>query len=191
MALHAVRSADHKHCRVQNLQRPLRFRRKIRVAGRVKNRDGEPRQSEPCLLRKDRDAPLPLLIVRIQMRVAVVDASGCADLSGSEEHGFRQCCLSGVHMRKDADGPCLIHHVLPSLPVSAQIRIARERRLRAQRRSGVPSAEIDKIRFRRIHRAHLHDPEDRAFPSIGHHVSDLHLCRDLRPGAVGERPCLR
>ena len=106
MGLHAVRAADDQHRRVQHLQRALRLGREIGVAGRVEQEKPRPRQLEHRLLGEDRDAALPLELVRVQKAVPVVDAPELFDAPGAVEHRLGERGLPGVHVREDAQ-----HHI--------------------------------------------------------------------------------
>ena len=60
-------------------------------------------QRQHRLLGKDRDAPRPLLTVRVQKGVTVVDAAQLAQHAGAVEQPFGQCGFAAVNMGQQAD----------------------------------------------------------------------------------------
>ena len=112
MALYAVGRADDEDGVVQNLQRPLHFRRKVNVARRVEQNEAAVRQIKHSLLGKDRDAALTLLRVRVKERIPVVDAAHRAEHPRAVEHRLGERGLSGVHVGQYSDRQCF-HPVSP------------------------------------------------------------------------------
>ena len=90
MAVHALPGADQQHRRVEHLQRAFHFRREIHMTRRVQQCDLRVfSEREDRLAREDRDAPLPLHLVRVQMCVAAVHAAGGADDARVQQDIFR------------------------------------------------------------------------------------------------------
>ena len=90
MTVHALPGADQQHRRVQHLQRALHLRREIHMSRRIQQRDLclFPERKDR-LAREDRDAALPLHLVRVKMRVAAVHAAGGADNACVQQDIFR------------------------------------------------------------------------------------------------------
>ena len=102
MGLHPVSPADHKHRIVQHLQAPLRLGGEVHMARRIQQRDARVRKAEQGLLGKNRNAPLPLQLMVIQIAVPVIHAAGLFDFPGEVEHGLGQRRFSRVHMGQQA-----------------------------------------------------------------------------------------
>ena len=67
---------------------------------------------EHSLRRENRDTALTLDLVRIQMRVAIVNAAALANATRVEQHGLGQRGLAGIDMRQDSND-CLLRHGSP------------------------------------------------------------------------------
>ena len=84
------------------------------MSRRVEEGDGETARLEHGLLREDGDPPLALQLVRIEIGVAPVDASGLLDLPGGIEKGLGERGFSRVHVRQDPEDD-FFHARLPAL----------------------------------------------------------------------------
>ena len=72
MPLHPVRPVNYQNCVVQNLQRPLHFRRKVHVSRRIKERYLTFPESKYCLFGEDRDTAVPLKLICVQICIFMV-----------------------------------------------------------------------------------------------------------------------
>ena len=79
MPLNPVRAADDQHRIVQHLQDPLHLRRKIHMPRRIQERDVQIFPREHRLLGEDRDPPLPLQLISVQKRIAVIHPAHAPD----------------------------------------------------------------------------------------------------------------
>ena len=109
MPLHAVVGAHQQNRVVQGTQRALCLSRKIDVAGCIHEHDVGIAVVEHGLRREDRNAALALDLVRIQMRVAIVNAAALANAARVEQHGLGQRGLAGIDMRQDSNDRLLRH----------------------------------------------------------------------------------
>ena len=66
-----------------------------------------------CLLGKDRNSTLPLLLVPLQIGISFIYTPYAADDAAFIQHGFRQRCFSCIHMGENSHYNCF--HILNSL----------------------------------------------------------------------------
>ena len=109
MPLYAIVGAYHQNRVVQGTQRALRLGRKIDMAGSVHEHNVGATMVEHSLRREDRNAALTLNLVRIQMRVAIVNAAALANAARVKQHGLGQRGLAGIDMRQDSNDRLLRH----------------------------------------------------------------------------------
>ena len=108
MRLHPVCTTDDQDRAVEHLQRPLHLRREVHVPRRVEQHRLHPLPAKARLLGKDRDPPLPLLAVRVQIGVAVVYPAKSVYFSTGIEDTLRQRSLARIHVGKQSyDDPFL------------------------------------------------------------------------------------
>ena len=107
--LYAIVGAYHQNRVVQGTQRALRLGRKIDMAGSVHEHNVGVTMVEHSLRREDRDTALTLNLVRIQMRVAIVNAAALANAARVKQHGLGQRGLAGIDMRQDSSDRLLRH----------------------------------------------------------------------------------
>ena len=89
MSLYPIACADNKNCHIQNLKRALHLRRKIHMAGRIKQRKPHILEQNPGLLGKNRDAALPLLTVCVQKSVFLIHPARFSDAAAQIKQRFR------------------------------------------------------------------------------------------------------
>ena len=107
--LHAIVGAHNQNRIVERAQRALRLSRKIDVAGCIHEHDVGIAVVEHGLRREDRNAALALDRVRIQVRIAIVNAAALANAARIEQHGLGQRGLAGIDMRQDSNDRLLRH----------------------------------------------------------------------------------
>ena len=88
MALHTVCRADHEHRAVQHLKHTLHLCGKIHMPRRVKQRNLHILPPEHCLLRKNRNPPLPLKLICIEECIAMVHTPHTADPAAQIKHSL-------------------------------------------------------------------------------------------------------
>ena len=103
VSLHSVGAADHQHGIIQDLQRPLRLRREIRVPRRVEQIYRGVLKGHDGLLGENGDAPGPLQLMSVQEAVPVVYPAQLFYFSREVQHRFGQSGLSRVHMGQQSD----------------------------------------------------------------------------------------
>ena len=137
VALHAVRAADEQQRAVDDGHDALGLRRKIGMARRVEQGDGEMLRFKARLLGKNRDTARPLQLVRVEMGVSAVNTAERAQRAGLVEQRLGKRGLPGVHLSKNAEHEpplsALLRLHAQHLPVfveSFQISIPQEARLR-------------------------------------------------------------
>ena len=107
---YSVRCADHENSRIEHHQRSLHLRRKIHMAGRIKQRQTHVAICQLCLSREDCNAALLLHVVRIQKGISVIHTALLPDSPRYIQHALRKRCFSRVHMCKYSCNQMFFHH---------------------------------------------------------------------------------
>ena len=98
VGLNAVGAGDHQHRAVQNAHDPLGLGRKIHMAGGIHNGHIPIGCFQQGLLGENGDAPCPLQIVGVKIRIPVIHPAQGPSCTGNIQQGFAQCGLARVHM---------------------------------------------------------------------------------------------
>ena len=105
LRLHAVDGVKHRHCAIENAQRPLHFGGEIHVAGSINNVDANVAPGAGGGGGGDGDAALLLLLHPVHGGSAFVDLSDAVRLSRIEQDALGRSGLAGIDVGHDADVP--------------------------------------------------------------------------------------
>ncbi len=98
MALNTVSTAYDQHRYVKDAERPLGFRRKVRVSGGIQKSIDTAAVSHYRLLGENGNTAAAFYGVSVKKSVALIHPSEAAQFAGSIEHSFGKRGLAGIYM---------------------------------------------------------------------------------------------